>query len=102
MRPNLNAAQSTIKERDQREQELIARYGDLLKLPDIAKVFRYPSAQAVRLAHMRRALPFELVRIPNRRGWFATAKTVATALTHLDRSNTTDDIVDKHGGHRMT
>jgi hypothetical protein len=67
------------------EAGLTARFGYLLNLADIAQVLRYPNTQAVRKAHLRKSLPFQLVRIPRRRGWFATARTVAVALSDLDR-----------------
>ncbi len=70
-----------------RELALRERYGELLTLADIAEVFRYPSEQAVRRAHSRGLLPVELVRFPGRRrGWFATARTVAALLDELDRA----------------
>ncbi len=70
-----------------RELVLRERYGELLTLADIAEVLRYPSQQAVRRAHARGLLPLELVRFPGRRrGWFATARTVAALLDEMDRT----------------
>jgi hypothetical protein len=89
MRPKCNTKTVNDADRKERELELITRYGDLLNLSDIAKVLRYPNTHAVRMAHLRHALPFNLVRIPNRRGWFATAKAVAAALTQLDNRQLT-------------
>jgi hypothetical protein len=89
MRTNCGTKPIIDQDSRERELELITRYGDLLNLSDIAKVLRYPSTHAVRMAHLRHALPFNLVRIPNRRGWFATARAVAAALNKFDHSKVT-------------
>lgn len=68
----------------EREQELSHRYGEILTLADIAKVLRFPSTQAVLKARGRGRLPIQLVKLPNRRGWFATARSVAKLLDNLD------------------
>lgn len=65
---------------------LLDRYGSLLTLADVAKVFRYPTVQAARKARVRGSLPVTMSRIPPRRGWFATATDVAEALSRLDQS----------------
>lgn len=69
-----------------REIMLTERYGHVLTLKDIADVLRYPSIQALRKAHKRGVLPFELVRFPHRNGLFVAARTVAAFLDSLDNS----------------
>jgi len=69
-----------------REQLLIERYGEILTLAEVAQVMRYPSAAALRKARARHRLPFELFKLPNRRGWFVTARTLASALSKMDDS----------------
>ena len=67
-----------------REEQLVHRYGQLLTLSDLTDVLRYPSVQALRKARIRGQLPIELVKFPNRRGWFATARAVAALLEQVD------------------
>jgi hypothetical protein len=69
----------------EREALLRERFGDLLTLSDLAVVFRYPSAGAVRKALSRGHFPVPLVQMPPRRGWFATAEAVAELLCTLER-----------------
>jgi hypothetical protein len=66
------------------ERELRARYGALLTLEDVGQVLRYPSSYAVRKARVRGSLPLPMVRIPQRRNWFVTARRVAEFLARLD------------------
>lgn len=72
-------ALSAAHERDLRE-----RYGHLLTLEDVGQVLRYPTSFAVRKARIRGSLPIAMVRIPQRRNWFATARRVAEFLAKLD------------------
>lgn len=74
--PNLTAMQHYAS--------LLDRYGSLLTLADVAKVFRYPSVQAARKARVRGSLPVTMCKIPPRRGWFATAAAVAEVLSRID------------------
>lgn len=70
---------------NQRADELSQQYGELLTTEDIAKILRYPSAEAVVKAHLRGALPVPLAKFPHRRGWYATVEVVAECLDGLDR-----------------
>jgi hypothetical protein len=65
---------------------LIARYGELLSLREVASVLKYPSNEALRQAHRRGALGFPLTKIPHRRGWFASARDIANVLNSIDQS----------------
>lgn len=68
-----------------RERILVERYGLLLSLKDVAETLRYPSLQAARKAILRGKFPIPLVRMPPRRGWFATASVVAAFLDSLEQ-----------------
>jgi len=74
-----------------REAEIAERYGEILDLGKIARTLGYPSRAAVLQARRRGTLPFELSRLPNRRGWFTTAKTVANVLLTLERAHYRED-----------
>ena len=71
----------------QRESHLVARYGELLSLQELADLLKYPSKQALRQAHRRGALPVQLIRMPNRRGWFAATRRIAAFLDELDATS---------------
>ena len=51
---------------------------------DIAEVFKYSSPSSVRKAHELGHLPVKLRKFPARRGYFATAHSVALAIACLD------------------
>lgn len=70
----------------EREAALRKRYGEVLTLPDLADILRYPSVGAIRKARSRGQLPLALVQMPPRRGWFATAEAVAELLCTLEDS----------------
>ena len=61
-------------------QLLIAEYGVLLSVEDLAKLFKYPNTEAVRRAHYMGRLPVTLRPFPSRRGLFVTANEVADVL----------------------
>lgn len=67
-----------------REGILRERYGELLTLAELANLFRYPSSQALLKARARGQLAVPLIKFPNRRGWFATARAVADYLDRID------------------
>jgi len=79
-----------------RENNLRERYGELLTLADLADLFRYPSSQALLKARSRGQLSVPLIKFPNRRGWFATARAVAEFLDRIDAETacTAPDSVD--------
>lgn len=65
------------------ERELAERYGSLMPLKDVTEVLRYPSVHAARQARRRGKFPVQLIRIPNRRGWWASTRSVAEYLDAL-------------------
>lgn len=63
-----------------RTQRIMNRYGELLTCDDLAVLFRYSSAAAVRHAHAAGKLPVKLFRLPGRRPLFASADQVAAVI----------------------
>ena len=63
-----------------RAQRYLREYGDLLTLKDVAEIFRYPSIQAVRKAHVRGFLPVSLFKLPHRRELFASTLAAVAIL----------------------
>lgn len=70
-----------------RERRLIDEYGEILSLNEVMALFRYRSVEAVRKANSNGHFPVKLVKLPHRRGLYATAKAVATVLGDMDRIN---------------
>ena len=68
----------------EREQRLIAQYGEILSVKELAEVLKYASPASVRKAHELGHLPVKLRKFKHRRGFFATAKSVAAAIAELD------------------
>jgi hypothetical protein len=75
----------------ERERALIARYGEILTLADIATVLRYPSLQAVQKARIRGKLPVPMTRMAQRCQWFVSARKVAEVLTRLDEQGCSEE-----------
>lgn len=67
-----------------RERQLTAEFGELLSTADLARLLRYRTVAAVRKARLRGALQIPMQRLPGRRGWYATARSVAAYLDRLD------------------
>lgn len=67
-----------------RERQLTTEFGELLSTADLARVLRYRTVAAVRKARVRGALQIPMQRFPGRRGWYATARSVAAYLDGLD------------------
>lgn len=72
-------------------QFLMREYGVLLSVEEVAKVLRYPNAEAARRAHYRGKLPVPLKKLPGRRILFATATDVARALGELEGREATEE-----------
>ena len=67
-----------------REASIRRRFGEILDLKELAALLRYPSVTAARQAHARGQFPIPLIKLPNRRGLFATCSGVARYLDELD------------------
>lgn len=66
---------------------LVREYGGVLDTAATARVMGYPSADALREARLQKRLPIEMFRLPQRRGWFASAESVARWLSDVHPSN---------------
>lgn len=75
---------TTVNQKRDRESErqssLLTRYGEMLTLDELAAVLKYPSRQALHQAQRRGRLPVNLIRLPKRRGWFASTREIAKFL----------------------
>jgi len=60
--------------------DLVRRYGVLMRPDDLISVLGYPSAEAYQQAVTRKALPVPIFRLDRRRGHFALARDVACVL----------------------
>lgn len=54
-------------------------------MDELAVVLRYPSRDALIQARRRGQIPIDLIRLPRRRGLFATATAVASFLNDIER-----------------
>lgn len=72
---------------ESRENIYRRQYGELLTASDVAKILRYPSAAAVLKARERGTLPVQMAKLPGRKGWFATARSVAEILDEIDQKH---------------
>lgn len=72
---------------DEMHAMLIREYGGVLDTATTARLMGYPSADAVREARLQKRLPIEMFRLPHRRGWFASAESVARWLSGVQPSN---------------
>ena len=66
------------------ESSLRERYGELIGLSDLAELFHFPTVEAVRKARLRGRLPISVAQLPNRRGWFASPRSVAEVLANFE------------------
>lgn len=81
-------------------ESIKARYGELLTTEEVAEVFKYRSAAAVRKAHSRRSLPVRLYKFIGRSAYYAKAEEVADCLdkmevVHSGRSGPSNDRSDR-------
>ena len=75
---------TTAQKKGRHEANIRRRFGELLDLKDLTKLLRYPSVEAARQAYARRQFPIQLIKLPNRRGLFATCSSLARYLEELD------------------
>ena len=66
-----------------REARLLARYGEILSVRDLAEVYKYASPASVRRAHEQGHLPVPLYKFPTRRGLYALTRDVANSFDSL-------------------
>jgi hypothetical protein len=68
-----------------KEELLRERFGYFLTSLELSEVLRYSSVAALRKARQRGHLPIKMIKLPHRRGWFATTLSVAQYLDCLER-----------------
>jgi len=73
-------ADTDVQRTERLAQRLGERYGELMSLTDVALELRLPSVNAARKARSQGRLPFTMVNVPHRRGWFAVTADVALYL----------------------
>jgi hypothetical protein len=63
---------------------MLRLHGEICDVNEAAKILKYPSAQALQKAVKRAKAPIPLVKLPNRRGLFASTRALARYLdTHF-------------------
>lgn len=62
---------------------MLRLHGELCDVNEVAKILKYPSTQALQKAMKRAKAPVPLVKIPNRRGLFASTRALARYLDNL-------------------
>lgn len=63
---------------------MLRLHGEICDINEAAKILKYPSAQALQKAMKRAKAPVPLVKLPNRRGLFASTRALARFLdTHF-------------------
>jgi|GEM_PF-2122127 hypothetical protein len=72
-------------------ESIKTKYGELLTTEEIAAVFKYRSAAAVRKAHSRKSLPVRLYKFVGRSGYYAKAEDVANCLDRMEVVPTEQD-----------
>jgi hypothetical protein len=68
-----------------REQHLLLQHGEVCDVAEAARILKYPSVHALRRALSRSKAPIRLIKLPYRRGLFASTRAIARYLdAHLD------------------
>jgi hypothetical protein len=62
---------------------MLQLHGEVCDVHEVAKILKYPSAQALRRALSRSKAPIRLVKLPNRRGLFASTRDLARYLDNV-------------------
>jgi hypothetical protein len=79
------AEDGTHRHTSEREQRLLQQHGEVCDVDEAARILKYPSAHALRRALARSQAPIRLIRLPHRRGLFASTRAIARYLDqHLD------------------
>lgn len=63
-----------------RQEQMLRLHGEICDVNEAARILKYPSAQALQKAMKRAKAPVPLVRLPNRRGLFASTRALARYL----------------------
>jgi hypothetical protein len=67
-----------------RQEQMLRLHGEICDINEVARILKFPSAQALQKAMKRSKSPIPLVKLPNRRGLFASTRTLARYLdTHF-------------------
>lgn len=74
-----------------RESALVGRYGELLRPSELAFELKYPSAGALLKSHERGRLPIPLIRVPGRRGLFASTRALARLINDCENQSIQGD-----------
>ena len=74
-----------------RESALVRRYGELLRPSELAFELKYPSAGALLKSHERGRLPIPLIRVPGRRGLFASTRALARLINDCESRSAQGD-----------
>ena len=63
---------------------MLRLHGEICDINEVARILKFPSRQALQKAMKRSKSPIPLVKLPNRRGLFASTRTLARYLdTHF-------------------
>jgi len=63
-----------------RQEQMLRLHGEICDANEAAKILKYPSAQALQKAMKRAKAPVPLIKLPNRRGLFASTRALARFL----------------------
>ena len=66
-----------------RQEQMLRLHGEVCDINEAARILKYPSAQALQKAMKRAKAPVRLVKMPNRRGLFASTRALARYLDDL-------------------
>lgn len=66
------------------ELTLVLHYGPYIPAPKAADLLSFGSLQAFTAARRRGRLPFEMCRLPGRKGWFARTADISRWIESVD------------------
>jgi hypothetical protein len=78
-----------------RQEQMLRLHGEVCDINEAARILKYPSAQALQKAMRRAKAPVRLVKMPNRRGLFASTRALAR---YLDALFMEDELPSKPAG----
>jgi hypothetical protein len=80
---------SEIEVSASRKERLFRQYGELVSADELARLLKFPTADALRKAHERGQLPIRMIRMPGRRGFFASTLAVARFIDDCEAAQHT-------------